>query len=80
MGSSKNRDSDKPKLDSLIPLREAAELSGLTTGRLRQLLRAGELWGFKPGRNWYTTEQAVKEYLARDIRPGPKSQSMVDKE
>lgn len=78
MGSGENQDSDKPKLDSLIPLREAAELSGLTTGRLRQLLRAGELWGFKPGRNWYTTEQAVKEYLARGIRPGPKSKDKVE--
>ena len=78
MVSSENQDSEKLKLDSLIPLREAAELSGLTTGRLRQLLRAGELWGFKPGRNWYTTEQAVKEYLARDIRPGPKPKSKTD--
>lgn len=78
MVSSENQDSEKLKLDSLIPLREAAKLSGLTTGRLRQLLRAGELWGFKPGRNWYTTEQAVKEYLARDIRPGPKPKSKTD--
>lgn len=78
MGSSKNQDSDAPNLDALIPLQEAAELSGLTTSRLRQLLRAGELWGFKPGRNWYTTEQAVKEYLARDIRPGPKPTTKAD--
>ena len=78
MGSSENQGSGKTNLDALIPLREAAELSGLTTGRLRQLLRAGELWGFKPGRNWYTTEQAVKEYLARNIRPGPKSKTKSD--
>lgn len=78
MVSSENQDSKNPNLDSLIPLNKAAELSGLTTGRLRQLLRAGELWGFKPGRNWYTTEQAVKEYLARNIRPGPKPKDKAD--
>ena len=78
MVSSENQNSEQPKLHSLIPLNEAAELSGLTAGRLRQLLRAGELWGFKPGRNWYTTEQAVKEYLARNIRPGPKPKNEAD--
>jgi hypothetical protein len=32
------------------------------------------LWGAKIGRNWVTTEQAVRAYLARDRRPGPKPQ------
>ena len=75
MSSSENQDHGRPNIDTLIPLSQAAELSGLTTGRLRQLLRAGELWGFKPSRNWYTTEQAVNEYLSRNIRPGPKPKS-----
>ena len=78
MGSSENREYEPSSLESLIPLKQAAELSGLTMGRLRQLLRAGELWGFKPGRNWYTTEQAVKEYLARNIKPGPKPKKQAE--
>jgi hypothetical protein len=28
------------------------------------------MWGKKIGRNWVTTGKAVKDYLARDLRPG----------
>ena len=63
---------DLPSLDELISLREAARLSGLSTRHLRLLVRRGEMWGVKLGRNWVTTAQAVKEYLAKDRRPGPK--------
>jgi hypothetical protein len=58
--------------DELIPLRKAAEISGLTPGHLRLLVRTGDIWGKKLGRDWFTTPQAVREYLARDRRPGPK--------
>ena len=64
---------DQPKLDELISLSEAAKLSGLSQGHLSLLIRNGELWGEKIGRNWVTTKKAVQEYLARDRRPGPKS-------
>lgn len=56
----------------LISLAEAAELSGLSSGHLRLLVRRGKIWGTKIGRDWVTTEQAVREYLATDRRPGPK--------
>lgn len=62
----------QPKLDDLIPLSKAAELSGLTHDHLRRIVREGELWGTRIGRNWVTTEKAVREYLARDRKPGPK--------
>lgn len=65
---------DKPSLDELISLREAAELSGLSAGHLRLLVRRGDVWGIKIGRNWATTAQAVEEYLAQDRKPGPKPQ------
>ena len=65
-------DFDRPSLDDLIPLREAAKLSGLSSGHLRLMVRQGDIWGIKLGRNWVTTAQAVEEYLARDRRPGPK--------
>ncbi len=65
--------SDKqPGLDELITLSQAAELSGLSTVHLRWLVRRGELWGVKLGQNWFTTEAAMHDYLARDRRPGPK--------
>jgi len=56
----------------LISLAEAADISGLSPGHLRLLVRRGVVWGRKLGRNWVTTEEAVKEYVARGVRPGPK--------
>ena len=67
-----DRNSEQPSLDELMPLREAAELSGLSAGHLRLLVSRGDIWGVKLGRNWVTTAQAVEEYLAQERRPGPK--------
>ena len=65
---------DQPRLDELIPLSRAAQLRGLSQGHLSLLIRQDELWGVKIGRNWVTTEKAVRAYLARDRKPGPKPQ------
>ena len=62
----------QPRLEDLITLKEAAELSGLSPNHLRLLVSRGDMWGKKLGRHWFTTAQAVREYLARDRRPGPK--------
>jgi excisionase family DNA binding protein len=66
---------DQPRLDELIPLNEASELCGLSPDHLRRLIREGELWGKKIGRNWVTTKKAIDEYLARNRKPGPKPKS-----
>ena len=66
---------NQPRLDELISLQEAAVLSGLSQPHLSLLIRQRKLWGKKIGRNWVTTEQAVREYLARDRKPGPKPQN-----
>ena len=50
---------DQPSVGELIPLQEAAKLSGLSAGHLRLLVSRGKLWGTKIGRNWVTTAQAV---------------------
>ena len=71
-GSEKGRSADWPKPEELISLQEAAKLSGLSPGHIRLLVSRGYLWGLKVSRNWVTTEQAVREYLARDRKPGPK--------
>lgn len=65
-------ESGQPRLEDLLSLKQAAKISGLSHGHLRLLVRTGELWGTKLGRNWVTTRQAVDEYLARDRKPGPK--------
>jgi excisionase family DNA binding protein len=71
-------DLDKPSLDELISLREAAELSGLSASHLRLLVRRGDIWGIKLGHNWLTTREAVENYLAQDRRPGPKPKKPRD--
>ena len=64
---------DDPRLGELIPLSEAAKISGLSHDHLRRLAGSGELWATKIGRNWVTTRQAVGEYLAQGRKPGPRS-------
>lgn len=72
MSSEKGRQDDWPAPGDLIPLNKAAKLSGLSTSHLRLLVRQKQIWGRKIGRDWFTTEQAVREYQARDHKPGPK--------
>ena len=62
----------QPPLEMLLPLNEAAARCGLSASHLRLLVREGKVWGIKLGRNWLTTEAAVRDYLSRNIRPGPK--------
>ena len=64
---------DQPVAAKLISLAEAAEKCELTHDHLRRLIRTKKVWGIKIGRNWVTTEAAVREYLATDRRPGPKT-------
>ena len=71
----RENDEYQPRWNELVTLHEAAKLSGLSPNHLRRLLSEGEIWGKKLGRDWFTTEPAVKKYLARDRRPGPKSKS-----
>ena len=63
---------DKAAAERLISLAEAAERCGLAQDYLRLLVRSGKLWGAKIGRNWVTSEVAVREYMATDRRRGPK--------
>ena len=64
-GRQSGREQGSPKISDLISLQKAAKLSGLSPGHLRLRIREGALWGTKIGRNWVTTEQAVREYQAR---------------
>jgi hypothetical protein len=64
-GRQSGREQGSLRIDDLISLETAAKLSGLTSGHLRLLIRERDLWGTKIGRNWVTTEKAVREYQAR---------------
>jgi hypothetical protein len=47
--------------DSLIPVRDAAEISGYHPDYVSALIRSGKVEGKKIGRNWFTTEQAAEK-------------------
>jgi len=66
------KNTDQPNLKELITLVEAARLSGFTGRHLWKLASENQIWAVKLGRNWFTTAQAVKEYLAKNRKPGPK--------
>ena len=67
-----DRIDEQPNLKDLITLGEAARLSGFTDRHIRKLANENQLWAVKLGRNWFTTAQAVNEYLAKNRKPGPK--------
>jgi len=58
----------------LISVKVAAEMSGLTPRHIRLLLSRGTIWGTKMGRDWFTSEKAIDEYMAKKRRPGPKTE------
>lgn len=66
------QDSLEDLASQLISVTEAAEISGFTTGYVRRLLSEGKVEGVKIGRNWVTTEEAIREYMKQERRPGPK--------
>jgi excisionase family DNA binding protein len=72
-----DRDEEPTFLDEvgrrLLSVTEAALVSQFTPSYLRRLLRTGKLAGVKVGRDWFTTEEAIRAYLAEDRRPGPKT-------
>jgi hypothetical protein len=37
------------------------------------LATENHIWAVKLGRNWFTTIQAINEYLVKNRKPGPKS-------
>jgi excisionase family DNA binding protein len=60
----------------LISVTEAAQISNLTTRYIRRLIKEERIWGVKIGRNWLTTEKAIRDFLQTDRRPGrPRSQT-----
>jgi hypothetical protein len=61
--------------DDLITLKYASEISGLTQEHIALLIRKEKIWGGKfGGRNWFTTEKAIRNYISQNRKPGPKKQ------
>ena len=63
-----------PNLNELISLRQASEITGLTTNHLRLMISQGKLWAKKIDTFWVTTEEALSTYLRNRAKPGRKPQ------
>lgn len=61
--------------EGLISLAQASQISGLSHSHLRLLVRQGKIKATKIGRDWLTTEAAVRDYLATERKPGPKTEA-----
>jgi excisionase family DNA binding protein len=49
----------------LISVKEASKMTPYSPDYLSLLIRKGRLQGYKIGKNWHTTESAVRAYLQR---------------
>ena len=67
---------DDSQIENLISLHEASEIFGFSQGHLALLIRRHELKGWKIGRNWVTTREAVVSYISQNRKPGPRSNSL----
>lgn len=62
----------------LITVTEATEVEvhgeSLSTRQIQRLIRAQKMAGIQLGRHYYTSRQAVRDYLHLDRRTGPKTE------
>ncbi|MEK7630884.1 MAG: hypothetical protein AAB417_02560, partial [Patescibacteria group bacterium] len=68
----------KEKKQEFIPVSEASQDTPYSTEYLSLLCRKGKIESKKIGRNWYTTKEAVRKYLAKQIAQRNSSVSMLD--
>ena len=64
----------QPNLNDLISLRQASEVTGLTTNHLRLIISHEKLWAKKIDTFWVTTDEALSNYLKNRAKPGRKPQ------
>ncbi|MEK7649348.1 MAG: hypothetical protein AAB367_00065 [Patescibacteria group bacterium] len=68
----------KEKKQEFIPVSEASQDTPYSTEYVSLLCRKGRIESKKIGRNWYTTKEAVRKYLAKQIAQRNSSVSMLD--
>ena len=74
-----NKGSLEDLSSELISVSRASEISGLTPGYIRRLLRQNRINGKRLGRDWFTTEETIREYLKQARRRGrPKESGSAD--
>ena len=62
----------QPGIKDLISLRQASEITGLTTNHLRLMISRDKLWAWKIDSLWVTTKEALEDYLHNREKPGRK--------
>ena len=64
-----------PPVSELLSVSQTTKITGWTRQHISLLMRDNKLWGIRIGRNWFTTKQSIDDYLALEIKPGPKPRS-----
>ena len=59
------------KIPEIITASQAANLIGVSEQRVRTLLRKGSIEGKQAGKQWLTTEAAVRQYINQGATPPP---------
>ena len=54
----------------VIPTSEACQLSGLTSARIRQLIKENRIVAFKLGRDWLIERESFERFLAMPRNAG----------
>ena len=70
MSDSKEQDFLEKANEKLISVLEAARYSKLTPVYVRSMLRQGRIQGVKKGRDWFTTEDALRAFLESNRNVG----------
>lgn len=65
-----------PEIKDLISFSQASQIAGFSDRHLRKLATNHEIWAIKIGRNWFTTEKAIRDYLEKGIKRGPKPKKL----
>ena len=67
--------------DDLLDTKQAAEILGISVGRVRQLARNGRLHGRHVGRDWVFDHDAIQQFAAAPrLKPGrPRNMRLLEK-
>lgn len=69
-----DEDESRVVLTDLISLSQASKKFGLSQSHLALLVRTNRIKGWKIGKTWLTTKDAVQAYLVLGNKPGRKKQ------
>ena len=65
-------------IQNMMTVKQVAEAAGVTGGRIRQLILAGDLVCVKIAGAWFIDPESAAKWIASDRKPGPKAKGVGD--